>query len=161
MMRLLRLFGENHRLNLLNRPTTGRFHALSRGLQENRTVASGALPSSDREAGYACAIFLRLMPFHRHVDAGDRERLALHSCGVAFKLSNRFFGALGKYLELNENNHAFLADLLQKAEEAGEDGVVGVSKTVADRYDRLFMKAYGRIGRGYRKEPEGWCFDVH
>src|SRR5215813_3758930 len=19
----------------------------------------------------------------------------------------------------------------------------------------------GRIGRGYRKEPEGWCFDVH
>jgi hypothetical protein len=52
MMRLLRLFGENHRLNLLNRPTTGRFHALSRGLQENRTVASGALPSSDREAGY-------------------------------------------------------------------------------------------------------------
>ena len=43
--------------------------------------------------------------------------------------------------------HAFLADLLQKAEEAGEDGVVGVSKTVADRYDRLFMKAYGRIDR--------------
>jgi hypothetical protein len=40
----------------------------------------------------------------------------------------------GEYLEL----HAFLADLLQKAEEAGEDGVVGVSKTVADRYDRLF-----------------------
>ena len=38
---------------------------------------------------------------------------------------------------------------------------MGVSKTVADRYDRLFMKAYGRIGRGYRKEPEGWCFDVH
>jgi hypothetical protein len=67
----------------------------------------------------------------------------------------------GEYLELTENDHAFLADLLQKAEEAGEDGVVGVSKTVADRYDRLFMKAYGRIGRGYRKEPEGWCFDVH
>ena len=38
---------------------------------------------------------------------------------------------------------------------------MSVSKTVADRYDRLFMKAYGRIGRGYRKEPEGWCFDVH
>ena len=67
----------------------------------------------------------------------------------------------GEYLELTENDHAFLADLLQKAEEAGEDGVVSVSKTVADRYDRLFMKAYGRIGRGYRKEPEGWCFDVH
>ena len=44
----------------------------------------------------------------------------------------------GAYLELTKNNHAFLADLLQKAEEAGEDGVVGVSKTVADRYDRLF-----------------------
>src|SRR5215831_12667801 len=39
----------------------------------------------------------------------------------------------GAYLELTENNHAFLADLLQKAEEAGEDGVVGVSKTVAEQ----------------------------
>src|SRR5215831_15690176 len=38
----------------------------------------------------------------------------------------------------SNSDHAFLADLLQKAEEAGEDGVVGVSKTVADRYDRLF-----------------------
>jgi len=27
----------------------------------------------------------------------------------------------GEYLELTENDHAFLADLLQKAEEAGED----------------------------------------
>ena len=43
----------------------------------------------------------------------------------------------GEYLELTENDHAFLADLLQKAEEAGKDGVVGVSKTVADRYDRV------------------------
>jgi hypothetical protein len=121
-------------------------------------VASGALPSSDREAGYACAIFLRLMPFHRHVDAGDRERLALHSCGVAFKLSNRFFGALGKYLELTENNHAFLADLLQKAEEAGEDGVVGVSKTVADRYDRLFRWP---DRSGLSQGAGGLVFDVH
>ena len=39
----------------------------------------------------------------------------------------------GAYLELTENDHAFLADLLQKAEEAGEDGVVGVSKTVAEQ----------------------------
>ena len=38
----------------------------------------------------------------------------------------------------SNSDHVFLADLLQKAEEAGEDGVVGVSKTVADRYDRLF-----------------------
>ena len=27
----------------------------------------------------------------------------------------------GEYLELTENDHAFLADLLQKAEEASED----------------------------------------
>src|SRR5215471_6685589 len=58
----------------------------------------------------------------------------------------------------SNSDHVFLADLLQKAEEAGEDGVVGVSKTVADVTTGCLD---GRIGRGYRKEPEGWCFDVH
>ena len=60
----------------------------------------------------------------------------------------------GEYLEL----HAFLADLLQKAEEAGEDGVVGVSKTVADRYDRLFRWP---DRSGLSQGAGGLVFDVH
>src|SRR5262249_34399037 len=49
MMKLLRLCGENHRLNLLNRPTTGRFHALSRGLQESQVAV---LRRQIADAGY-------------------------------------------------------------------------------------------------------------
>jgi hypothetical protein len=64
----------------------------------------------------------------------------------------------GEYLELTENDHAFLADLLQKAEEAGEDGVVGVSKTVADRYDRLFRWP---DRSGLSQGAGGLVFDVH
>jgi hypothetical protein len=46
----------------------------------------------------------------------------------------------------------------KKAEEAGEDGVVGVSKTVADRYDRLFRWP---DRSGLSQGAGGLVFDVH
>jgi len=87
-----------------------------------------------------------------------REDTLLYMSALQMMEGLSLIGEQGAYLELTENNHALLAELLQKAEEAGEDGVVGVSKTVADRYDRLFRWP---DRSGLSQGAGGLVFDVH